>query len=350
MAIAITRRKIQGFCICLLCISALFSAEHFLKKYDRLYYLPQRDFWRLDLFTDLAGQFDGKKEFILRHTGVPYDEKVVVKKPVGVQRFIVLGTSSAEGYGVFRGDNFAGQLQYLLNSHYGNGKFEVINAAVGGRVSYQLLVYFQEVLLKLSPDIVILYLAHNDSYYDGPFTARNYYKKIQKAFLDAGNNHAKKERLLKYGLNGLNPLYPFFVESRLFGYLFVKTSRNFVNGIQLVPPRDQEYVLREFVSLSKRYHFKLIFAPEMVRRGEREVVTFPYYSLMENVAEKEHIPFINVMPSLREYPDDKVFLENDPMHLNPLGHQLVARELFRQINAVIGSDGAPRTPSSNTVK
>jgi lysophospholipase L1-like esterase len=294
-----------------------------------------------------VGQFDGKAKFVLWHTGVGFNEEVVVKKPEGVKRIMVLGTSSAEGYHVPRNDNFTSRLQDLLDGHYGEGKFEVINAAVGGRVSYQLLVYFQEVLLKLSPDIVILYLASNDTFYPGPFTARDYYEKVRKAFLSAGHDHAKKERLARYGLNGLCPLYPFFAESRLFGYLFVQTSKHFVRPIQFMPPRDQEYVLRQFVSLSKQHHFKLIFAPEMVRRGEREAAVLPYYSLMRNIAESERIPFIDMMPSFREYPDDKVFLENDPVHLNPFGHQLIAGALFNQVHAVIGSDRVQSTLSSH---
>ena len=347
MVTMITRGKILGFCICLFCISALLSAECFLRRYDHLYYLPVRDFWRLDRYTNLMGQYDGKAKFVIWHTGVPFDEEVVVKKPVGIKRIIVLGTSSTEGYRVSRDDNFASQLQHLLDSNYGNGKFEVINAAVGGRVSYQLLVFFQEVLFKLSPDMVILYLAYNDVFYTGPFTARDYYEKVRKAFWGAGDDHVKKERLVRYGLNGLYPLYPFFAESRLFGYLFVKTFGSFVEPMQLMPPRDQEYVLREFISLSKQHHFKLIFAPEMVRSGRAEVETSYYYSLMRYVAEKENILFINMLPLLRKYSGDKIFLEkDDPVHLTPFGHQLVARELFKQVHAVTGSDQAQNTPSS----
>ena len=68
---------------------------------------------------------------------------------------------------------------------------------------------------------------------------------------------------------------------------------------------------------------------------------------MKNITEKENIPFVNMMPSLREYLDDKVFLENDLVHLTPFGHQLVARELFKQVNAAMESDRAENAPSSH---
>lgn len=333
--------KLPGFCVLLFLIAALLGAEFYVRKYYGVaYYLPERNFWRLDLHTDLGGQFDGKEKFVLKHTGVFFDEEVTVKKPAGVTRVIVLGTSSTEGFRLAKEDNFPSQLQRLLDRDPGGGKFEVINAGVGGYVSYQLLVYFQEVLLKLSPDIVILYLASNDLNYNGPFTARDYYKKAKEAVSGPGNDHGKKEKLIKYGLNGFVPWYPFLAESRLFGYIFIKineiSARLFLKP-QLSPPADREYVLGEFASLSRQHHFKLIFAPELL--GEKgEVNVAPYHVLMESVAKKEGVPLADMSPILREYPEDEVFLDNkDYVHLNPFGCRLVGEKLFEQIKALTGS-------------
>jgi hypothetical protein len=80
----------------------------------------------------------------------------------------------------------------------------------------------------------------------------------------------------------------------------------------------------------------------MVRRGEHEAAVLPYYSLMRDTAESERISFINMTPSLRKYPDDKIFLKNDSMHLNPFGHQWVAGELFKQVRAIVESHQAQR--------
>ena len=315
----ISREKILGFCICLTCVLALLSAEFFARRCKQLYYLPARNFWRLDRYTNLAGQFEGKENFVLWHTGVPFNEVVVVKKPVGVTRIIVLGTSSAEGFRVSRKDNFASQLQRLLDSNYGNGKFEVINGAIGGYVSYQLLVYFQEVLLRLSPDIVILYTGGNDNFC-GRSTVREYYEKTRKAFHGLGNDRTRKERLMKYGLNGLIPLYPFISESRLLGYVLIKAAENGFNNKKLMPIVDQEYVLMEFIALSRQHNFKLIFAPEISREFCERSIRL-YYSLMKTAAAKERVFFLDMRPLLKEYSEDAVFLGgNDPVHLSTFGH------------------------------
>ncbi len=314
------------FYIFLLVIVIILSAEFWARSYDPMYYLSSRNFWKLDRYTNLGGQFDGKEKLALWHTGVNFNETVVVKKPVGITRIIILGTSSTEGYRLPRQDNFPSQLQRLLDGSYGTGKFEVINASVGGYVSYQLLVYFQEVLLKLSPDVTILYLGHNDCL-AGPFTVRSYYEKVKKAFMDLGDDRERKKRLLKHGLNSLNPVYALVAESRLWGYVLIKMTERFFLKTFLMPPADKEYVLQEFAALSRQHGFTLIFAPEVVRK-RLEFQLQPYHVLMRRIAEKERVPFINTVAALKKYPDDVIFNpQDDVVHLNKFGCGLMAQAL-----------------------
>ncbi|MEI8011786.1 MAG: SGNH/GDSL hydrolase family protein [Candidatus Omnitrophota bacterium] len=318
-----------GRIIFLLFILFIAFVEFFLRQQDNQWYLPNRGFWKLNQHTNLDNHFFNQESFILWHTGVPFHEEIIVKKQPGVIRIILLGTSSTEGYKVSKMDNYASQLQQLLNKKYGNGKFEIINAAVGGYVSYQLLIFFKEVLFKLSPDMVILYLGHNDTFYYSFFTARDYYEKLRNIFDNSEINSEMKKRLIHYGLNAINPFYSFLAESRLFGYFLIKISEmRFMNRIQLSPAKDQEYVLSQFIVFSKKYNFKLIFIPEFVTKSMQRSL-FGYYNLMQNLANKDNIPLILLAPVFNDYPVNVILLDN--VHLTNFGHTMVAQKIFDQL-------------------
>lgn len=300
------------------------------------YYLPTQKFWSLEETTNLFGQHDGRESLILYRIPITGEDiKVKVKKNNGTKRIIILGSSSAVGFGVAEKESFASLIQAKLNNYFGNDKFEVINGAIRGYVSYQLLVYFEEVLLKLSPDIVVFYFGSNDGY-TGNITDREYYEKIKKVAENIKYNSVKRKRLFKYGLLGLNPIYSFLAESRLFGYIKLELLNAYnhpsklIRGTQRVPLSDEEYVFQRFSFLSKKYNFRLIFMPEIVKGNFRNnFMLIPFYGLMKEIASKDNVIFIDLEPLFREYTDDKVLL--DTCHPTAFGHSLIADKLFETI-------------------
>jgi lysophospholipase L1-like esterase len=317
----------------------IFAGEWWIRKYKDplLCYIPVRKFWDLEKITNLFGQYDGKDELILYHmSSCHYTEDIVrVRKLQDTRRIMVIGTSSAEGYALPKEYNFVSLLQNKLNEYDKDEKFEVINAARGGHTSYQLLVYFEEVLLRLSPDIVVLYLGSNDCIYSGFITDKKYYEKVKKVAEDIKDDAVKIKRLFQYGPEGFNPIYRLLAESRLFGYVYFKffdptTGANRIRRyVQRVPPHDQEYVLRRLASLSKKHNFKLIFMPEIVNRNvfrDSPNQSLYYYNLMKKIAEKENLIFVDLEPLFRRYADEKVLLDN--VHPTPLGHSLIAEKLY----------------------
>lgn len=302
-----------------------------MKKYTgNLYYIPQRNFWRLKEHTNIFQQWDNRKELQFELAG--YTERVTFKKPDGIIRVICLGTSSTAGWYNQKENSYPFLLQKKLDNHYGKGRFEVVNAGVGGYVSYQLLIFLKEVLLKLSPDIVILYLGSNDISYFGGITAREYYAraKLLSAHL---KNEEQKNKIFKYGIQGTYPFYPLIAESRLLGYLYFKflnwyQKSKFSRQILRCPPADQEYVLREFVRLHKKYNFKLIFSPEVEYYRETGYVRLsPYYNLMKKIAQEENIIFVDLLPKFINYPPQEVFY--DYVHPTNFGHQIIAETFFK---------------------
>lgn len=86
-----------------------------------------------------------------------------VEKPAGVYRVVALGASTT--YGIPITDDaktYPARLEHHLRARYPRVKLEVINAGVGGYTSAEHLMNLVFKVLDLSPDLIVLYHAHND--------------------------------------------------------------------------------------------------------------------------------------------------------------------------------------------
>src|SRR5262245_14206914 len=71
------------------------------------------------------------------------EEELPLAKPPGTCRVLVLGDSTALGFGVPVAARFSDQLELLLNRDHAGTRFEVINAGVPGYSLYNSWIYFQ---------------------------------------------------------------------------------------------------------------------------------------------------------------------------------------------------------------
>jgi lysophospholipase L1-like esterase len=288
---------------------------------------------------NLFGQYDNIKQFSLYHTCFPDQDIIKVNKLGGVKRIIFLGGSAAEGCGVKKRDTFTSLLQVKLDSFFKSRKYEVVNAAVGGYTSYQLLVYFEEAILKLAPDMVILYAGYNDSGYPGTMSDAEYLRRIKKLALKIKDNDDKRKRLFKYGLLSANPVLCLLAESRLFGYLYLHTFDPVTGGNKIfpfthrVPQADQEYVLKRFIDLSKKYNFRLILIPEAMNWNMSGRVSLNFYfESTKRIAEENNTILINILDLINKYPAREIFI--DDVHLTDFGHSLIAERLFELLRSM----------------
>ena len=79
------------------------------------------------------------------------------RKAPGTQRVICLGGSTTFGYSVSDGEDWPAKLQDRL----GQG-FEVLNAGRPGSTTFRNFPYLRDRLLRLEPDVVVLYEGFND--------------------------------------------------------------------------------------------------------------------------------------------------------------------------------------------
>lgn len=85
------------------------------------------------------------------------------EKPDNVYRIFVLGGSSAAGYPYMFNGRFSSMLEVLLEKHYPNKRFEMVNFAMPAVASYTL----RDIALELgphNPDLVLIYAGHNEFY------------------------------------------------------------------------------------------------------------------------------------------------------------------------------------------
>ncbi len=90
-------------------------------------------------------------------------------KPRGIYRILVVGDSVAQGFGVSYNHSWPKFLEDSLNRRAAGGdarrRYEVINAGIGGYVSWQTLVRLEDRGLKYEPELVLVLVGWNDLVY-----------------------------------------------------------------------------------------------------------------------------------------------------------------------------------------
>ncbi|MBU8932505.1 MAG: SGNH/GDSL hydrolase family protein [candidate division Zixibacteria bacterium] len=81
-------------------------------------------------------------------------------------RIVALGNSCTFGWGVPWAQTWTAQLEPLVKEQYGN-TVEIINAGVPGYSSHQGRIYFEEELVHLDPDVVLICFGWNDHWAAG---------------------------------------------------------------------------------------------------------------------------------------------------------------------------------------
>jgi hypothetical protein len=89
--------------------------------------------------------------------------ETTVQKPDGRFRIVVLGGSSAWGFGCTADERtIPGHLEVLLRAKYPDCDIEVVNAGQIGFTSTQELIYYHRIIAPLKPDLVLLFDGYND--------------------------------------------------------------------------------------------------------------------------------------------------------------------------------------------
>ena len=249
-------------------------------------------------------------------------------------RVLCVGDSCTFGLNVPEAQTYPSQLQSMLDSAFGTGRFRVVNAGVMGYSSFQGRRFLQRMLPFYRPHFVVIYYGNNDLwpayYYDSeqiPPSLFRLKKALEKSrlfcltqiLIDRARiwlSGATTERTVSIDLSGKR--HVFYVERR-------KKIR--------VPPAQFESNYRAMIDLCERYHALpiLIVTP----RGSRSQRHRLYRQIIRDVATDRKVPLVDAHRLLSRLRSEAVFLDEktDVMHPNARGYGIIARELFKVIES-----------------
>ena len=285
-------------------------------------------FWELEKHTALFGPKAARDTF---------EDNVGREHPrakgPGVFRVICLGSSTTVGDGQCNAimHSYPVQLEKRLREQ-DVPHAEVLNQGVSGYGFYQLMVYFNELLLPLDPDLVVLYFGSNADY---PFHPA-YYERARRVVEGAPYVRSQKELEAALGLRW-NPewLVRAFLtlsRSRLFmgaNCLVKGVSRLRIPDSEAYKPRnDYGDILDEWLKACERSGVQVLLVPELLS------YTPPHSrDLFRDACKRHRSGGVHYLDGVERFGGpgraNEYFI--DHVHMNERGYDLLAEEIARFI-------------------
>ena len=301
------------------------------------------------------------------------DDEVLIPKPEGTLRILVLGDSVVYGQDVSRNKTFANHLESLLRKQFGTA--EVINAGVSGYSAYNELQYYLTKGREFEPDIVIVAFCMNDVV--NPMLHWGYTKeKIVNIPVQAIPNHDYHIRkvlpIIQRRRSYIERKKTLWDNSALYNalkwrvlHLFKrKTGDNRIPKISKPIPEEEKIptllsgesklsieVLLDETSSEWRWLTSIYSQLHAAVRADQATLIVALFPLAYQL--DEHYPFlpqnqigeyckqnsilyIDLLELFRQHPKESIFLlrnssyprSNDIWHLTEYGHELCAEEIL----------------------
>lgn len=255
-------------------------------------------------------------------------------KPPGVSRVLVTGDSYVFGVGVDESNLMTSHLERLLNAS-GGSRWEVLNLGVRGYSTDQEYLLFEELGLRLGPDIVVLVMCDNDFDWNVvDFVYRRYYKPYFEMGADG------RLILRNSPVPILSPVQNVKLwlgqESNVWNMVRSRSSdvplvASFLGLFQVATPRQTapdslELTAALVVAFARRVEAAgaQLFVINTAHRGERT----PLFQALRPKLRRERIRLLGLEETLgdarREAPD-KAWDFGTDAHWNRDAHELVAR-------------------------
>jgi lysophospholipase L1-like esterase len=262
---------------------------------------------------DLIWKYTSRlKDFKINSLGIRGSE-IPLNKPSSTFRIFVFGGSHPFGLGVDYEDTYAKQLEKMFSEHKmaGIGNVQVINAAVPGYASLQVLKFLKRDIIPYHPDLVIIDVGTND-------------------MIELTKNWPLKD-------NEIPVISPFMckVSNILYRSSFFWYYKKFLNGFikrnvgnfdslaekrTRATPGEYRENLRKMSDLAKKEDFRILFLTQMVINSHGELVDPLKGYYIE--------PKVDIYGFFKEKEKDinKYMLDN--IHGSKLGHKEIASILF----------------------
>ena len=233
------------------------------------------------------------------------------RKAGGATRIVCLGGSSTGG--AFQMDDlddfFPARLQRLLDRRAGAGRYEVLNQGVGGWNTFHIRLYMELTVDRLRPDVLVLYVGHNDIMTLAGETYRQFWSRYQR-------QHSSQRGLMEL-----------LERSRLVvGYRTVlSTLRRGPWGLSVsnVPVDDARENLEAVIRLAGRHDAPVVLVSEAINTPVRTLEA--YRRMLAQVAQRHGQHYLDVNSLFRKKQHRDLYLDRN--HLTASGHQQLAELL-----------------------
>lgn len=241
--------------------------------------------------------------------------EVEIKKGKGVIRCFTLGDSATFGAGVRLEDTYSHKLESLLNSNAKEGiVFEVMNTGISGYRTLQMLRLIKKKLLKFDPDLLIVYAMEGDSPRDDilkppPLSRLKWLHPVRSVLFNS-----KFYYLLRKGFESLKEKIKTIGSKKPYG-----------EGV------DWEDNIDLIVSLAKFYGIEVLLVeyPFLVMKVPR--IDCLSNSFRERFSDISGVMIADTCDALWNSGYSPFELMIDGNHQTPLGHTIIAEEIFRTI-------------------
>jgi lysophospholipase L1-like esterase len=242
--------------------------------------------------------------------------KIPVRKPPGTFRIMILGDSSAFGYGVGQEEVFAPVMEMELARLLPGRKIEVINAAVPGYTTFSSSRFFLDRGMAFAPDVVMV--AHNND-------------------PDADWDEDRNRAATGPGRGGMKLLYRsglyMLLRKEILNARLKNESRLFNRppagqGVPRVSPTGLEENLNSIGDGCRRINARFVVVSMPLMEDGDETLT-RYREIMKKSAARHGGEFIDIYGEWQEGDTEGLFL--DDVHPNAAGHGRIGKTLARRL-------------------
>ena len=264
----------------------------------------------MDIFSEVSNtqaefsMFDAAEPTTYPSAGYP----VRIPQTTGAKRVITAGSSSTGG--AYQNDDlddfYPARMQEILGPGY-----QVINQGVGGWTTFHIDRYLAAQIEALQPDIVTLYVGHNDQLTALPRPIAEIYEQLHSGSatdsVASGLSRYRLYQALRYTVASLRP-----AQARA--------------AVPLSHARDN---ISRIITLVTSRGGTVILASEGLSPDPGPLL--PYFQMLSKLAQAHtQVHFVDTAAALHKHPPASIFL--DDSHLTDKGHRLVADMMTQAIS------------------
>jgi lysophospholipase L1-like esterase len=249
------------------------------------------------------------------------DNEVLLKKPTGTLRIVILGDSVAFGARVETKDDFASQLEWTLNARSRSFHYEVLNFGVPGYGTWQEFSVLKEKALAYDPDLVILAFVMNDLFDNNQAGKLGYL------------NMTRVQGVAKF-LREHSAFYRWMRERVLSVEAQVALRDPCAGGDPQFCWETTQQQLDQMVDTTRQRGVKFVLVVFPIRSqtlAPDPNIEARYQQVMAGYARDRGIPEVDLLKAFTENRDDGLFV--DDYHPTEIGHSIATIEMIEQLDA-----------------